>query len=132
VSIPSGPIEVAIAASILWLAVEIGLRRGGAVPTGLAREPRGMAGMFGLLHGFGFAGALSEVGLPANEIPLALASFNVGIELGQIAFVAVLAGGMAVLRRRWMQGGVAWTNAAAHVLGSLASLWMFQRIAALL
>lgn len=132
VRVPSGPIEVAIAASILWLAVEIGLRRGEKPPKGFAREPRGMAGVFGLLHGFGFAGALSEVGLPANEIPLALASFNVGIELGQIAFVAVLASGAALARRRWMRGGVAWTNAAAHVLGSLASLWMLERIAALL
>jgi hypothetical protein len=131
--VPPGPIEVGIALSILWLAVEISLRRAGAgAPASAWRRPRSMAAGFGLLHGFGFAGALAEVGLPARDVPLALGSFNVGIELGQLCFVALLVLLALALRRlhvprpRWAAG------AAAYAIGSLASYWMLQRVAALL
>jgi hypothetical protein len=126
---PTGPIEVAIAASIVWLAVEIAQPGGG--PTRLWHRPRTLAGGFGLLHGFGFAGALAEVGLPASDIPLALGSFNVGIELGQLCFVAVLV--LAYLAaKRVGYAAPAWGGRAiAYGIGSLASFWMFERIAQL-
>ena len=89
VNVPSAPTEAVIALSIVFLAVEIvHSRRGKACWT--ERYPWVVAMTFGLVHGLGFAGALSEVGLPQHEIPLALLMFNVGVELGQIAFVLVV------------------------------------------
>lgn len=119
---PAGWVELAIAASVLVLAVE--LARGG--------RPRGVAvpaaAGFGLLHGLGFAGALAGAGLPQGEIPLALLAFNVGIELGQLAFVAlVLVAGQ--LLRGLPQPGL--RRAAAYGIGALAGLWFWQRLAAL-
>src|SRR5262249_33764830 len=85
VHVPTGPIEVGIAASIVWLGVEI-VQQTLRPAAGAWRKPRTLAAAFGLLHGFGFAGALAAVGLPQGDIPLALGSFNVGIELGQLCF----------------------------------------------
>ena len=85
VRLPAAPIEVAIAASVFVLAVE--LARDPGRPSAIRRRPWVMAFVFGLLHGLGFASALTEAGLPAGEIPLALLGFNLGIEVGQIAFV---------------------------------------------
>ena len=95
VSPPVAPIEIAIAASVFWLALELADRseRQGALPARLAFG-------FGLLHGLGFAAALSEAGLPSADVPLALASFNAGIELGQLAVVGVLLLFARALRRR--------------------------------
>jgi len=120
---PSGPIEVLIAASVLVLAVE--LARDEAKPTLMRRYPWPMALVFGLLHGLGFAGALREVGLPQGEIPLALFSFNVGIELGQLAFVLVLAACVPLVRRLPFAMP---TRVAVYAMGSMAAFWMFQRI----
>jgi hypothetical protein len=127
---PAELLDVAIAASILWLAVEISLGGGEGARRSAWRRPRSMALGFGLLHGFGFAGALAQVGLPAGDIPLALASFNLGIEAGQLCFVAgliLLASALRSLhapRPRWGSA------AAAYTIGALASYWMFQRMAA--
>ena len=129
--VPSGPVEVAIAVSILWLAVEIA-SRGGGPGTPAWRRPRSMAGGFGLLHGFGFAGALSEIGLPQTEIPLALASFNLGIELGQLAFVVALIGVAWLLGRIRLELPGWGRTAAAYAIGSLAAFWMLERATALL
>src|SRR5204862_595909 len=125
---PSRPIEVLIAASVLTLAVE--LARDAARPTLLRRFPWAMAVAFGLLHGFGFAGALAEAGLPAADIPLALVSFNAGIELGQLAFVgAVLATG--VLAGRWLPAIAARSaRLAVYAMGILSAFWCFERVAA--
>lgn len=86
---PAPPVEPTIALSIVFLAVE--LARGEA-SRGLATRayPWLVAFSFGLLHGLGFAGALAEIGLPKGEVPLVLFAFNVGVELGQIAFVATV------------------------------------------
>ena len=124
--VPSGPAEVAIALSVLVLAVE--LARTVPAPTLMRRFPWVMALAFGLLHGLGFAGALREVGLPGGDIPLALFSFNVGIELGQLAFIAV-----ALLARRVSQGAVAtlprWVGwVPVYAMGSLAVFWVLERI----
>ena len=82
---------------------------------------------FGLLHGFGFAGALSEIGLPAQAIPLALLFFNVGVEIGQLMFIAaVLAAGWA-LRRATVAVPLWLPRAAAYVIGSVAAFWVFER-----
>ncbi|MES0874779.1 HupE/UreJ family protein [Sinimarinibacterium thermocellulolyticum] len=118
--------ELAIAASILWLATAI-LRRGQAP----ARRPWIMAVLFGLLHGLGFAGALAQTGLPLDEIPQALVAFNLGIEVGQLAVVALVLGAVAVLRRARVRPGV-WMAArplTAYVIGSAAAYWCWERSA---
>jgi hypothetical protein len=96
-----------------------------------ARAPWIVAFTFGLLHGFGFAGALSEIGLPVGHIPTALLFFNVGVELGQLAFVAAVLGVIGLLRRvplalpRWT------ALAPPYAIGGLAMFWFFERISAL-
>ena len=128
--LPSRPIEVGIAASVFLLAVELS-RDPRPTPTLMRRAPWAIAGLFGLLHGLGFAGALAEVGLPDGEIPTALFAFNVGIEIGQLCFVGVvLAAGAAVAsivtRRipaaRWIP---------VYAMGSLSALWCIERTLAL-
>jgi hydrogenase/urease accessory protein HupE len=128
VQVPQQPVEAVIALSILFLATEIvhGLR---GRPALTARQPWIVAFVFGLLHGFGFAGALVEVGLPQQAIPLALLFFNIGVEVGQLVFVAaVLALGQFVRRLGSLplrQGQFA----ASYAIGGLAALWTFERIA---
>jgi hypothetical protein len=140
VAIPPAPVEAAIAVSILWLAVELARDQ----KTFAVKYPPVMAFAFGLLHGLGFAGALSEVGLPSGEIPAALLGFNAGVELGQITFViAVLALTFAVRRllvllaklfamrlflvdRLWLIG----RSVAVYVIGSLAAMWSYERVLA--
>ncbi len=131
VQFPTGPIEVLIAASVLALAVELARREkeGALAP---ARLPWLMAGGFGLLHGFGFAGALAEAGLPHGEIPLALFAFNLGIELGQLAFVVIVLAGLRLLGPL-LQRLPAWTaRVPIYGMGSLAAFWCFDRASALL
>lgn len=127
--LPSAPVELLIALTILWLAVE--LAGDGRRPSWMRRRPWAMAAGFGLLHGLGFAGALREVGLPEGEIPPALLAFNFGIEAGQLLFVAaVLALGAALrpLRRR-LPAKVA--AVPVNAMGALAAYWCFERAAAL-
>ncbi|HLK09753.1 MAG TPA: HupE/UreJ family protein [Candidatus Binatia bacterium] len=129
VDLPSRPIEVGIATSVLALAVELARPPG---PTLMRRRPWAMAAVFGLLHGLGFAAALREAGLPSGDIPLALVSFNTGIELGQLAFVVgVLALAATVGRVRvgfplWMR------RVPVYAMGSLAASWWLERTWALL
>jgi hypothetical protein len=126
VRLPSQPMEVLIALSIYVLAVELA-RGGGTSSTRLGRSPWIMALAFGLLHGLGFAGALREVGLPSGEIPLALLSFNLGIELGQLVFVAAIlaAGG---LLRAVLPPLPAWTRwLPLYGMGSLSVMWCVER-----
>jgi hydrogenase/urease accessory protein HupE len=129
VRVPGSAIEVAIAASVFALAVE--LARTPASPTLMRRRPWAMAGLFGLLHGLGFASALSEAGLPAGEVPLALLAFNLGVEAGQILFVgSVLAARVAaapVISRcpPWSR------QVPVYVMGALAAFWWLERAAQL-
>jgi len=131
IHIPAPPVEAVIALSIVYVAIEILHAREGR-PGLAARAPWLVSMSIGLLHGLGFAGALSEVGLPAGAIPQALLLFNIGIELGQIAFVAlVLAIGHALIRYlprtthslRWVP---------PYAIGSFASFWVIERIHAFL
>ena len=130
VHVPGPPVEAAIALSILLLAVEIvHLERGQLGLT--ARWPWVVAFAFGLLHGFGFASALTDIGLPQGDIPLALFAFNVGVECGQLAFVAAVLGwrrwlGAAPARARVERYG---SNAAPYAIGTLAAFWFFERLA---
>jgi hypothetical protein len=130
-AVPVRAVESAIALSIVFLAAEILRSMRGA--HGLAhRAPWVVAFAFGLLHGFGFAGALAEAGAAAPDLPLALAAFNVGVELGQILFVLAvlaLAPALAALRARVP----AWTAPApAYALGAVATWWLVERSAWLL
>jgi hydrogenase/urease accessory protein HupE len=131
VRFPSALVELVIAVTILLLALELA-RPPRHSRSWMRRAPWLMAGGFGLLHGLGFAGALAEVGLPADEIPLALLTFNLGIELGQLLFVAVaLIAGMGLASLRAQLPTWLW-RVPAHAMGGLAVYWCLDRGAGLL
>jgi hydrogenase/urease accessory protein HupE len=130
VRFPSTLVEVVIAATIVALAAELG-RPARPKPTLMRRIPWAMAFSFGLLHGLGFAGALSEIGLPQEEIPLALLSFNVGIELGQLAFVAVVLGLRALLENPLKSAPPWLTQVPVYGMGSIAVYWCLDRASGL-
>lgn len=126
VHVPQAPVEAAIALSIVFVAVEIVHGRQGR--PGLAeRQPWIVAFGFGLLHGLGFAGVLSELGLPETAIPLALLFFNLGVETGQIAFVLTILIVMRASRSlgsRWPR----WCETIpVYALGTIAMYWTIDR-----
>ncbi len=127
VRLPSPPVEAAIALSILFLAAEIVHGRRGH-PGLTARAPWVVAFSFGLLHGLGFAGALAEVGLPSQAIPLALLFFNVGVEVGQIAFIAAALMTWAVVSRVPVRAPAWAANLPAYAIGTVAALWFIERV----
>ena len=127
VHIPSAPTEALIALSILFLAVEIIHSRQGRISL-TEQYPWVVAFAFGLFHGLGFAGALSEIGLPQQEIPLALLMFNVGVETGQLMFIAAVLALFGVLKRLPVtlpQG--AW-RLLPYSIGSIAAYWTIDRV----
>jgi len=130
-SIPTPPLNTAIALSILFLGPEI-VRVWRGQTSFTIRHPWVVAFGFGLLHGFGFASGLSTVGMPRAEIPLALLMFNVGVELGQLSFVALillLHRAVTILdfrRPRWAELG------PAYLIGILGAYWTIQRTAMML
>jgi hydrogenase/urease accessory protein HupE len=127
VNLPSAPVEAMIALSIVFVAAEIvHVMQGRSALT--ARWPWLVAFAFGLLHGLGFAGALSEVGVPHDAVPLALLFFNLGVEAGQLLFVGAMAGVGLLLRRIRMPGWIEYIP--AYGIGSLAMFWLFERTAA--
>jgi len=131
-NVPSAPVEATIALSILFLATELARRDGSpeSRPDLALRFPWLVAFAFGLLHGFGFAGALAEVGLPQHAVPIALLFFNVGVELGQLLFVAAVLGGVWAWRRAALPEPVGWARATAYVIGAIAAFWTIERTAA--
>ena len=126
--VPGPPVEATIALSILFLASElVKVNRG--QPSLTAQYPWIVAFVFGLLHGFGFAGALSNVGLPQNEVPLALLMFNVGVELGQLLFIAAILALVMALRKVRIEWPAWARQIPAYGIGSIAAFWFIERVA---
>ncbi|OYQ27764.1 hypothetical protein CHU93_09810 [Sandarakinorhabdus cyanobacteriorum] len=125
--LPQAPVEAVIALSIIFLAVEI-VKATPGQPRLSERWPWLVAFLFGLLHGFGFAGALREVGLPPGELPMALLAFNLGVEAGQLLIIAVAAGLLALLRRMAPAALRPAIITLAYGIGSLASYWFIERL----
>ena len=127
---PAAPLNAAIALSILFLGLEI-VRSWRGETSFTLRHPWVVAFAFGLLHGFGFASALTGAGLPRHELPLALLSFNVGVEAGQLGFIALvlaLERSFRALEIRWP----GWVQALpGYTVGSLGAFWTVQRLAVL-
>ena len=125
-TIPGPPLNAAIALSILFLGPEI-VRTWRGQSSFTIRHPWVVAFAFGLLHGFGFANGLSTVGMPMAEIPLALLMFNIGVEIGQVAFVLVvllIQRALHVLQFRWPR----WVDfTPGYAIGSLGAMWTIQR-----
>jgi hydrogenase/urease accessory protein HupE len=131
IHVPPAPVEATIALSIVFLARELAWAERGE--GGLTiRQPWLVAFAFGLLHGFGFAGALSEIGLPRHDIPLALLLFNLGVEAGQLLFIAVL----LLVRAAILRGAPGMprilARAPTYGIGAGAAFWLIQRMAVIL
>jgi hypothetical protein len=135
VRVPVAPVEAAIALSIVFVATEIARNRRDTLTW---RHPIAVASSFGLLHGFGFAAVLREVGLPQTELPMALLFFNLGVELGQVLFIAALLVGWAIARRL-LAALEHWSATAAlehlrvpvaYGVGCISSYWLIARVAA--
>jgi hydrogenase/urease accessory protein HupE len=129
VHVPPKPTEAIIALSIVFLATEIVHKRNGQI--GLTeRYPWLIAFIFGLFHGLGFAGALSEIGVPRHEVPLALFTFNVGVETGQLLFIAAVLSLVALLRRLPLTAPQSAWRVLPYSIGGVAAFWTIERVAA--
>jgi hypothetical protein len=134
-SYPVALVEFAIALSIFILALELTRTHqvGSIQPLSLfKRHPWWLAGGFGLLHGMGFAGALADIGLPQSNVPLALLFFNIGIEVGQIAFVLLLLGGWWLFNQALAISAVTVNRTRlvlipVYLLGGLSAMWCIER-----
>ncbi|HXJ59240.1 MAG TPA: HupE/UreJ family protein [Verrucomicrobiae bacterium] len=129
VHVPGPPVEACIALSIVFVAAEIIRSRQGK-PVLTERAPWVVAFTFGLLHGLGFAGALSDVGLPQHAIPLALLFFNIGVELGQLAFIAAVLGVVAGARRVPVRAPVWSWRVTPYAHRRCSDVWVIQRLTA--
>lgn len=127
IGIAQAPVEALIALSIVFLAVEIVKQQEGA-PRLSERIPWVVAFFFGLIHGFGFAGALREIGLPEGDVPVALLTFNLGVETGQLAIIAAVLAVMATIRRLAPQALRPATLVATYAIGATASFWFLDRL----
>jgi hydrogenase/urease accessory protein HupE len=137
VHVAQAPVEATIALSIMFVAAEI-IHGGHGTPHLATRAPWLVAFVFGLLHGFGFAGALQEIGLPQKDVPLALLLFNIGVEAGQLMFIAAFVGAFSIMTRLVRRPGShdhgPWLSETlirtpvAYAIGSLAAFWTVQRV----
>ena len=123
--LPQRPVEALIALSILFLAVEVAR---GTKDTLTRRWPWLVAFAFGLLHGFGFAGALREIGLPEGEVPAALVSFNLGVEAGQLLVIAGMLALLALLRRIGPELEARAIRLASYPIGIIGAYWLVDRV----
>lgn len=121
------PVEALIALSIVFLAVEI-IKQKDGTPRLSERIPWVVAFLFGLLHGFGFAGALREIGLPGGDVTMALLTFNLGVEAGQLVIIAVCIAAIAALRRFAQPALRPATVVATYGIGIIASFWFIERL----
>jgi hydrogenase/urease accessory protein HupE len=127
-NLPPAPVEAAIALSIMFVAVEIIRVRAGQDSLA-ARLPWLASFAFGLLHGFGFAGALREIGIPEGAAPLALLFFNLGVEAGQLVFIlSILALGWAWRRLSRRPPDWAWQT-SVYLIGAISAFWFIERSA---
>ncbi len=133
--VPAPPVEAVVALSIMFLAAEL-LRPTGTGLRLTERYPWNVAFAFGLLHGLGFARALLDIGLPDGEVPLALLSFNLGVELGQIMFILFVLAAGALLRRLYpaiiaavTTRGQPGSRFVGYVIGGVAGAWFVARLA---
>ena len=126
VTLPSGPVEIMIAFSIALVAAEIVAMQRGKTSLTIS-APWIVAFAFGLLHGFGFASALKDLGLPQGDIPLALFCFNVGVEIGQLMFVALMLA-LAALVRKLFEVPRRALEFSAYGIGIVAAFWTLERL----
>lgn len=127
ISLPRAPVEAVIALSIVFLAVEIVKRKPGTLRLS-ERIPWVVAFLFGLLHGFGFAGALAEIGLPQGEVPTALLTFNLGVEAGQLVIVGVAMAAFWLLGKTKLEWLKPVQTISAYAIGAVASMWLVERV----
>lgn len=125
--LPQAPVEALVALSIIFLAVEI-VKQDPANPRLSERIPWVVAFGFGLIHGFGFAGALREIGLPEGDVPVALLTFNIGVELGQLLIISLVLAVIALLRRFKPVALRPSTLAATYAIGITACFWFIERM----
>ena len=127
IGLAQAPVEALIALSIVFLAVEI-VKQDPTSSRLSERIPWVVAFGFGLIHGFGFAGALREIGLPEGDVPTALLTFNLGVEVGQLAIIALSLSVIAAIRRFALPALRPATLAASYAIGITASFWFIQRL----
>jgi len=130
-SLPASPTEAVISLSIMFLAAEIIHKHRGQISL-TETYPWIVAFVFGLFHGLGFAGALSEIGIPEHEIPLSLLMFNVGVETGQLLFILVVMTLLAFLKRMPFQVPKWTISAVPYLIGTVAAFWTIQRVVSFL
>ncbi|MEQ1547432.1 MAG: HupE/UreJ family protein [Chakrabartia sp.] len=123
------PVEICIALSIVFLAVEV-IKRDPVQPRLSERMPWMIAFLFGLLHGFGFAGALAAIGMPEGEVPIALLTFNLGVEAGQLAIVIAALILLSLIGRFSAKSLARVKHISAYAIGIIASFWFIDRMIA--
>ena len=127
--LPGRPVEALIALSIVFLAVEVAIvLRDPEKRTLTRRYPWAVAFAFGLVHGFGFAGALADIGLPQTQLATALFAFNVGVEAGQLLVVAATIAVLAVLRKAPDVAESRVLKLATYAIGTIGSYWLIERL----
>lgn len=127
VGLAQAPVEALIALSIVFLAVEI-VKRDPDHPNLAERAPWIVAFLFGLIHGFGFAGALREIGLPESDVPTALLTFNLGVEAGQLTIIAAVLAILTLLRRFAPKALNPAVLTATYAIGITSSFWFIERV----
>lgn len=127
VGLAQAPVEALIALSIVFLAVEI-VKRDPDHPNLAERAPWIVAFLFGLIHGFGFAGALREIGLPESDVPTALLTFNLGVEAGQLVIIAAVLAALELLRRFAPKALDPATLSGTYAIGITSSFWFIERL----
>ncbi len=125
--LPQRPVEALIALSIIFLAVEIVKKQDGK-PRLSERIPWVVAFLFGLLHGFGFAGALAEIGLPETDVPTALFTFNIGVEIGQLIIVVATIIAVTLVSRLRPSAVRPAIVTASYGIGAISSMWLIERL----
>ena len=127
IGLAQAPVEALIALSIVFLAVEV-VKQNPARVRLSERIPWVVAFGFGLIHGFGFAGTLREIGLPEGDVPTALLAFNLGVEAGQLVIVSLGLAALALIRRLAPPALRPVKLAASYAIGITASFWFIQRL----